>query len=64
MSRPTITLDEFLAGLPATVAAFESAYRLEAQTDATFPLQRDEQDWHRELSAYSEYVEAEEESRR
>lgn len=64
MPRPTITLDVFLAGLPATVAAFSAAYRREAETDATFPLERDEQDWHRELSAYSEYVEAEEESRR
>lgn len=61
---PKISLEQFLAGMPVTLGAFERAYRREAETDATFPLERDEQDWHRELSAYSEYVEVEEESRR
>lgn len=64
MGRPLITLDAFLQLVPATLEAFAVATRDQAETDATFVLERDEQDWFRELSAYAEYVELEERSRR
>lgn len=64
MSRPLITLDEFLHLAPATLGAFAAATRDAVKTDPTFVLERDEQDWFRELSAYSEYVELDERSRR
>lgn len=56
-----ISLEDFLKLSPLTLEAFAHAQRLRhGENPSEFPLQRDEQDWWREVAAYVQYAELEE----
>lgn len=55
-----MTLDEFLASMPAQAEAFRRSTLEHAKTDDGFVLEREEIDWWREIAAYVEYVEVQE----
>ena len=58
-----MTLQEFLAAAPQTLAVFEAASRARIATgDSDFPAdrQRVEWDWWREVAAYVAFTEAQE----
>jgi hypothetical protein len=55
-----MTLDEFVANSQASILAFKAAYEEMAKTNETFHPERSEDDWWREVAAYSGYVELEE----
>lgn len=59
-----LTIEEFAQKAPTEVLAFYTSYREEAKKDKTFSLERSENDWWREISAYMQYVELEERFRR
>jgi hypothetical protein len=48
-----MTLDEFIAQLPQLGEAFKAATLHHAKTDETFVMERDEDDWFREMAAWS-----------
>jgi hypothetical protein len=61
-----MTLDEFLAAAPQTLALFAARTRELAKTDRTMNpnIPRAEEWWWRDVGAYVEYVELEEKARR
>lgn len=59
-----MNIDEFVGLVPLQVAAFREAYMTQAAVDETFYQSRTESDWWREIAAYMQYIELEEEFRR
>ena len=55
-----MTLDEFVVRSSTAILAFKAATEAQAKVDPTFYLERDENDWWREVAAYHEYVDYEE----
>lgn len=59
-----MTIDEFLHGAEAQLLAFKEAYNREAEKDPTFKMDRDNEDWWREVISYMMYLELEEQFKR
>lgn len=54
-----MTIDEFIASVPLTLAGFEARFRELAATDEEFSLTRDRPEhwWWRDVAAYLQVIE-------